>query len=131
MDYWKNKGIDTRGMFLKDGSGMARSNGITAEQLTKILVKITKENYYKEFYHSLPLAKKEGTMFDVGKEINDLHRLRAKTGSISRVYALTGYFRNKEKQMMAFTLIFNDFTTDYKDLKQKIETFLKVMVENS
>ncbi len=130
-DFWREQGIDVKGMVLKDGSGLARSNLITANQLTQILTKSFKKEYFNNFYLSLPLAGSDGTMANTGKNLNNIHRLRAKTGGMSRVFAMTGYFRNADRQMFAFTLIFNNYTCKADELKNKYEEFLKIMVENT
>lgn len=130
-DFWQSQGIDTEGMVLKDGSGLARSNLVTATQFTKILVITSKKKYFNEFYQSLPLSKKQGTMVNIGKNIDDKYELRAKTGGMSRVFALTGYFKNAQKETFAFTLIFNNYTCKDDYLKKKLDSFLKIMVENS
>lgn len=130
-DFWASQNINTKGMILKDGSGLARSNLITANQLTQILSKTFTKSYFSDFYQSLPLAGKEGTMVNVGKNLNKIYELRAKTGGMSRVFAMTGYFKNSDRQIHAFTLIFNNYTCSYTDLKNKFEEFIKVMAENT
>ncbi|TAG95341.1 MAG: hypothetical protein EAZ20_00325 [Bacteroidetes bacterium] len=67
----------------------------------------------------------------VNKNLNKIYELRAKTGGMSRVFAMTGYFKNSDRQIHAFTLIFNNYTCSYTDLKNKFEEFIKVMAENT
>ena len=49
--FWKDKGMDTGGLFLHDGSGLFRGNMLTTSQLVFILKYMkTQSKYYQSFY---------------------------------------------------------------------------------
>jgi D-alanyl-D-alanine carboxypeptidase/D-alanyl-D-alanine-endopeptidase (penicillin-binding protein 4) len=126
--YWRDKGLDTQGFYMQDGSGMALANGITARQLTQMLYELTKEKYFKSFYASLPVAGLHGTMKSVGMGTKMQNNLRAKSGGMTRVLAYTGYFRTESGELMSFTIAANQYTCKYAQIKKKLEDILLEMV---
>jgi serine-type D-Ala-D-Ala carboxypeptidase/endopeptidase (penicillin-binding protein 4) len=126
--YWRDRGIDTQGFYMQDGSGMALANGITARQLTEMLYKLSKEKIFPRFYASLPVAGLHGTMKSVGAGTKMQNNLRAKSGGMTRVLAYTGYFRTESGELMSFTLVANQYTCKYAQIKKKLEDILLEMV---
>jgi serine-type D-Ala-D-Ala carboxypeptidase/endopeptidase (penicillin-binding protein 4) len=93
LDFWKSKGMDTGGLFLYDGCGVSRYDGITSRQLADLLFYMTTSPSFATFYNSLPLAGVSGTLAKYMKGTKAEGNLRAKTGSISRVKSYAGYVR--------------------------------------
>jgi D-alanyl-D-alanine carboxypeptidase/D-alanyl-D-alanine-endopeptidase (penicillin-binding protein 4) len=129
QEFWQKKGLDMRGFYLTDGSGMALANGICPRQLSRILGLLTKEKYFNFFYSSMPVAGISGTMKEVGAGSKAQNNLRAKTGGMTRVIAYTGYFKTKSGELMAFTLVANQYTCKYKEIKKRMEAILIQMME--
>lgn len=129
QEYWKNRGVDISAWYMQDGSGLSQSNGITANHLSNIFNIISKERYFQDFYTSLPVAGISGTMTRVGKNSKAYNNLRAKTGGMTRVLAFVGYFKNSEDKLMSFSLIANQYTCSYKEIKEKLSKILVLMCE--
>lgn len=129
QEYWKNRGVDIKAWYMQDGSGLSQSNGITANHLTDIFKVIAKERYFQDFYTSLPIAGVSGTMARLGKNSKAYNNLRAKTGGMTRVFALVGYFKNSQGKLMSFSLIANQYTCTYAEIKQKLSKILTLMCE--
>lgn len=128
-EYWAAKKIDSKGMYLWDGSGLAFANAISAETLTRMLLEISKEKYFNDFYNSLPVSGVSGTMKTIGLGSKAHNNLRAKTGGMTRVAAFTGYFRTQQNELMAFTLIANNHTCDYKEIRHSLDKIIRLMAE--
>lgn len=124
-NFW-NKRIDARGMYVSDGSGMSRMNAISAFHLTSILRYMKKSKNYKSFYSSLPIAGKSGTMRKIGRKTYASGRLRAKSGTMTRVKSYAGYVRSKSGKNLAFAIIANNYNCYTSTMTKKLE---KLMVE--
>src|SRR5690606_32782488 len=61
-NFWKEKGLDTDGFYVSDGSGLSRFNGVSAQHLVGILQYMFESKNYKLFLSSLPVAGKSGTL---------------------------------------------------------------------
>lgn len=128
-DYWKAKGLASGGLYLEDGSGLAQANGITAYQLAQIQRLTAKQNYFNDYYQSLPVAGVSGTMRGIGKGTRAQNNLRAKTGGMTRVISFTGYFKNRAGQLRSFAVVANQYACKYSVIKAKLAKLMVAMVE--
>ncbi len=120
-DFWKNRGMDTGGLYMFDGCGISRYNAVTARQLLFILEYMKKSPYFQVFYNSLPLAGVTGTLKNSFKETPAEGNLRAKTGTMSRVKSLAGYLRTETNKTIGFAIIINNYNCTTEELKEKLE----------
>ncbi|MEO0226842.1 MAG: D-alanyl-D-alanine carboxypeptidase/D-alanyl-D-alanine-endopeptidase [candidate division WOR-3 bacterium] len=120
-------GADTSRIFLTDGSGLSRYNLIAPYDLVMVLKFMYHNPLFLIFYNSLATPGK-GTL---GSRFNGLKdTLRAKTGTINTVSALSGYLR-VDGIDYAFSMIFNNFTCSTKRISkiqdEIIQAFCKYM----
>jgi D-alanyl-D-alanine carboxypeptidase/D-alanyl-D-alanine-endopeptidase (penicillin-binding protein 4) len=130
-DFWSAAGIDTKGMFLHDGSGLSRYNAITTKQLVDILCYMKQSINFNSFYHSLPIAGETGTLKELFMRAPLKGNLKAKTGGMKRVLSYTGYCTTISGAEIAFSLIVNNYNGMSKDLKIEIERLLTALVNES
>jgi D-alanyl-D-alanine carboxypeptidase/D-alanyl-D-alanine-endopeptidase (penicillin-binding protein 4) len=123
--FWQTKGIDTEGMFMQDGSGLSPRNGISPMQLATMLRAVALDSlWFTPFYNSLP-EPKVGTMKGMFKDTPSVYgRLRAKSGTITRVKSYSGYVRTYDGKLLAFSAICNNFTCSQRDIRKKLEQFM-------
>lgn len=126
QQFWKSKGIDTEGMFLYDGCGVSRYDGITARQLADMLLYMTTSPSFTTFYNSLPLSGVSGTLAKYMKGTKAEGNIRAKTGSISRVKSYAGYVRTISGRRLIFSILVNNFTCTGPEMVGKLE---KIMID--
>jgi serine-type D-Ala-D-Ala carboxypeptidase/endopeptidase (penicillin-binding protein 4) len=129
-EYWEKRGLNTKGFFQQDGSGLASTNAMTASQMTSLLAKMSKSKNFPYFFGSMPISAKDGTMQHIGKNTKMANNLRAKTGAITRVQSFAGYFRNNKKELYAFSLCVHQYTNNYTEMQKKLENLMKIMVES-
>lgn len=123
-------GIDTKGLNLSDGCGLARSNTVTASQLTDLLIAMAQDKKnYTAFYNSLPVAGKTGTMSGMCKGSVAENNVRAKSGSINRVRSYAGYATTKKGEQVCFALLFNNFDCTSAEMRNKIEKIIIAIAE--
>ena len=124
--YWRERGMDLHGMFYLDASGLSPRDGITPEQLCFVLRNVAQDKqWYNAFYNSLPQAGKNGTLKTfLNKTATLQNRVRAKSGTISRVKSYSGYLTTDTGRLLVFSVLANNFTCSQSEMKKKIENFL-------
>ncbi|MCB0401422.1 MAG: D-alanyl-D-alanine carboxypeptidase/D-alanyl-D-alanine-endopeptidase [Flavobacteriales bacterium] len=125
-EFWKGRGLDTDGFYVYDGSGLSRFNAVTPRQLVGILALLYESKNYKIFLSTLPVAGKSGTLRNVGKGTAASGKVRAKSGTMTRVKSYAGYVTTKNKRNIAFALIVNNHNCSAYEMKKKME---KIMVK--
>ncbi|MGA1840341.1 MAG: D-alanyl-D-alanine carboxypeptidase/D-alanyl-D-alanine-endopeptidase [bacterium] len=104
----KEKGINTDGLKLSDGSGLSPLNRIPARLICDLLFFMANnEQFGPEYVSSLAITGVDGTLKDRPLE-GDLHGIvRAKTGHINGVSALSGYIWTKSGEPLIFSILMN------------------------
>ncbi|MBL7967318.1 MAG: D-alanyl-D-alanine carboxypeptidase/D-alanyl-D-alanine-endopeptidase [Prolixibacteraceae bacterium] len=127
--FWKEKGMDTNGFFMNDGSGLSRFNAFTARHLVFILNYMKNQSpYAADFYQSLPAAG-QGTLVAFNKEQLPGETVKAKSGSMTRVRCYAGYLKTTSGKELTFTVMLNNFSCSQSEATRKIQELL-VMLRN-
>ena len=101
-------GINSHQFIIADGSGLSRQNKVTPTVLTSLLYRLRRE---KIFTRSLSIAGVDGTLRRRFRNSRCKGRIIAKTGSLNRVSALSGYVMDKKgNPSIAFSIIVNGST---------------------
>lgn len=123
--YWQPLGADSLELFLYDGSGLARNNKVSARYLAQVLAATARDPQVgKTFVQSLPLAGREGSVATFMRNSSLPGELRLKSGSMSDVHAYAGYYTTPAGNRYAIALMFNNYTCNRSQLKQKIAAWL-------
>jgi D-alanyl-D-alanine carboxypeptidase len=128
MEYWEERGVDIKGLYICDGSGRSHDNIASPRQLAQVLFKMTTSSVFPVFYNSLPLAGISGTMHKWLVGSCGEGRIRAKTGSLGGVRSYAGYVRTLSGKKLIFTLIINNYGCRTKLLKERVEELMIGMV---
>jgi D-alanyl-D-alanine carboxypeptidase/D-alanyl-D-alanine-endopeptidase (penicillin-binding protein 4) len=126
--YWSTK-INTDGLFLKDGSGLSRSNGISARHFCELLAYMNQSKQAMNFYNSLPISSKSGTLVSLCKSEPCQGRIVAKSGTMSRIKSYSGYVNSKTGKKIAFSITLNNYSCSSAVATQKIEKILSALAE--
>jgi D-alanyl-D-alanine carboxypeptidase/D-alanyl-D-alanine-endopeptidase (penicillin-binding protein 4) len=95
---------------LADGSGLSRHNLVTASTLVRILQVLARNPAHAEaFTATLPVAGKDGTIAGRLKATRGEGNVRAKTGTLMRVRALSGYLTTAGGERLVFSVLVNHF----------------------
>lgn len=100
-------GKDPHNYRIVDGSGVSHYNLISTELLNAVLkyFYLYKPELFKTLSQSFPLAGVDGTLKRRMKNTLAENNLRAKTGTISGVSALSGYVTTKSNHQLSFSLM--------------------------
>lgn len=131
MQFLRESGIETGGVFMEDGSGLSPVNSITAESMVSLLIHMrNKGKYFSEFCSSIPEAGKEGTLKNYFTDPVFGSRMKAKSGSMARVRSYAGYFTTQSGREMAFCIIVNNFTGPSRPVILSIEELLMKIIRD-
>lgn len=103
----RGMGIDTRGLEIRDGSGLSHSNRATAAQIVGVLQAMARHRSAEIWYESLAVGGEEGSMRRRFSNSPLEGRLRGKTGSIAGVSALAGYIHRDDGNVVVFAVLAN------------------------
>lgn len=96
--------LPTTGMVLKDGSGLDRGDRVSCRTLQSVLEDQGAEG---DLAASLSTAGEVGTLFDRYVDSPAKGRVRAKTGTLNDVSALSGWVRTTKGADVSFSILFN------------------------
>ncbi|CAF1104644.1 unnamed protein product [Didymodactylos carnosus] len=97
-----------------DGSGLSRDNRITTFAIARVLFSIQKEDWFNEFYNSLPI-------------INNIHM---KSSTLNNVISYAGYIQKQQNDGCAeihnyvFSFILNNYNSASAVMKSKVWALL-------
>ncbi len=133
-EFWKQKGMNTRGMALTDGSGLSQYNAVTPRQMVYLLNYMKNQSpYFNVFYHSLPLAgaadSTAGTLEGMFLHTPAENNLRAKSGTIDRVKAYSGYVTSRSGREIIFSMMVNNFSCKSREARAKLEKLMVALAE--
>lgn len=125
-EYWKTNGVDLTYSRILDGSGLARGNALSPEQLGKVLQQMASGPYSREFVDLFPRAGLDGTL----KTFMSSHRRRnefmLKTGSMSGVQCYAGYHVDpgSGKPTHVIVIMINNLFGPRQAVRKTVENFL-------
>ena len=122
MDYCGKLGVNTQNIRIVDGSGVSKNNLVTTDFMTSFLIsQYQNDAEYKEMFASAG----EGTLKNRMLYFGD--NLKAKTGTLSNVSAITGYLKTAKGNLVAFDIIINDPNSKTPDKKMLEEYILRAI----
>ncbi|MDX2115001.1 MAG: D-alanyl-D-alanine carboxypeptidase/D-alanyl-D-alanine-endopeptidase [Planctomycetota bacterium] len=104
-------GLDAGQAFtVADGSGMSRNNRVTPRALARWLREMADDTKLADaFIQSLPEAGEEGTLRRRFRGAGPKHEVRAKTGYLAGVSAISGYITDpRTNRRLIFSIVTND-----------------------
>lgn len=113
-DLWKKEGMDLTGFVMEDGSGLSPRNAITARQLALMMKAARGHETGEVFLQSLPTVGRTGTVKYLGRGSAIQGKVRAKSGSLTRVQTYAGYLAGKSGKKYAFAILTNNAVSNPK-----------------
>ena len=102
-------GIDKGEATLNDGSGLSRQDLVTPAATVKLLAWIARQPFANVRRDALPVAGIDGTLRNRMRGSAAADNVRAKTGTLSHVYTLSGFVTDAAGQRLAFSLMLNRY----------------------
>ena len=103
----ERKGLPVARLVLENGSGLSRSERVTARGLASLLQAAWQSPFAAEFISSMPLAALDGTMRKRLQDTAVAGKAHIKTGTLNNVRAIAGYSRDVNGGSWAVVAILN------------------------
>lgn len=101
------KGLSVTRLVLENGSGLSRTERVTARGLASLLQSAWQSPFAAEFISSMPLAAMDGTMRKRLQDTAVAGKAHIKTGTLNNVRAIAGYSRDVNGSSWAVVAILN------------------------
>jgi serine-type D-Ala-D-Ala carboxypeptidase/endopeptidase (penicillin-binding protein 4) len=108
--FLQKAGVETQPLSLRDGSGLSRLDLITPRSTTRLLEFMSTHPYFAVYRDSLPVGGLDGTLERRLRGTPAEQKVRAKTGSLTYVNALSGYLTTRRGQTVIFSMMGNNYT---------------------
>ena len=106
--FLEEAGVETDGLAIRDGSGLSRKNLIAPETLGQMLAYVYRSPMRDAFVATLPQGGQDETTLRY--RLGGLP-VRAKTGALDHVRALSGYAAGPDGVPYVFVAFANNFTS--------------------
>ena len=128
-EFLKGLGVRAETADMFDGSGLSRSDLVTARAVVDLLAAMARHPHAKAFRDSLPIAGVDGTLRRrmVGSKAQG--RVFAKTGSLRHVNALGGYVDSISGRRLVFSIIVNHHTRPSKEALDAMDEICALLAE--
>jgi len=109
----REMGLDTIALQMFDGSGLSVLNRVSARAITHLLAYMARSPMWPSYWETLPEAGDPRGLRRM-HQTPAVGNLRAKTGTINYVSALSGYVRAANGEWIAFAIISNDVPSTWR-----------------
>lgn len=117
-------GVDSSGATLRDGSGLSRHNYLTPETIVRVLETMRGRDDFDAYFQSLPVGGVDGTIRERLRGTPAFANVRAKTGTLDKARALSGYVTAADGRILLFSLIANNHTVPNREVERVQDAIL-------
>jgi D-alanyl-D-alanine carboxypeptidase/D-alanyl-D-alanine-endopeptidase (penicillin-binding protein 4) len=114
----------------EDGSGLARTNLIATRAIARLLMAMTQGRGADEFFQSLPVSGADGTLRNRMSDQNLGGRVRAKTGTLRDVCALSGYLDRPDGRRLVFSFVANHYSVSTASIRAAQERLCALIAQS-
>jgi len=122
-------GVNRGSYNFADGSGLSRLDLVSPAAVVRLLAHMWRSPAREAWVSLLPVAGRDGTLHARFTGTVAEGRIFAKTGSLSHVSALSGYARRANGQMLAFSIMVNNYNCPVADVRAAIDRVCALMLE--
>ncbi|MEB3831349.1 D-alanyl-D-alanine carboxypeptidase/D-alanyl-D-alanine endopeptidase [Phormidium sp. CCY1219] len=122
-------GVDSDSYELVDGSGLSRQNLVSPEALVQTLRAFAYSPNSEIYRNSLPVGGVSGTLRWRFRDTPGEGKVRAKTGTLTGVSALSGYVPNSEYDTLIFSIMVNQSDRRARQLRQAIDEIVLLLTQ--
>jgi D-alanyl-D-alanine carboxypeptidase/D-alanyl-D-alanine-endopeptidase (penicillin-binding protein 4) len=111
-----------------DGSGLSRDNLVSPLAITQLLAHMNQAPHHEEWLNLLPIGGEDGTLGSRFAGHPEAHAIRAKTGTLDHVKAMSGYAETAAYGRVAFSLLVNNFEEPGPGVTKAIDELVLVLL---
>jgi serine-type D-Ala-D-Ala carboxypeptidase/endopeptidase (penicillin-binding protein 4) len=124
-------GISSDQYVFYDGSGLSRQNLVTPHAIIQLLRYCATQPWGGAYKATFPIAGVDGSLTDRLTAPRLQNRITAKTGSLGGVKALSGYTTTDAGQVVAFSILSNNFNLPAKRVTDAIDELVQTIAEDT
>ena len=117
-------GVDSSLASLRDGSGLSRHNFIAPEAIVRVLAVMQQRADFDVFYQALSVGGVDGTLATRLRGTPAMANVHAKTGTLDKVRALSGYVTSADGRLLIFSMFANNQTVPTREVDRVQEAIL-------
>ena len=123
-EFWRLRGVSTKGALIKDGCGLAPQDAISAETLVQLLQYMNHSKYRNIWLQSLPVSGGEGTLSSLCRGTVLEGRIHAKSGTIAGTKNFAGYIDLPDGRQWVFAILVNSAQGKARKVQTIIQQYL-------
>ena len=120
-EFWKHRDASMQGVRIVDGSGLSRSNRVTARFMGDVLGRMARNPYYASFF---PLAGAEGTLKKFLADTELAEWVAMKTGSMKGIQCYAGYKLDEDYAPTHVVVVIMNEMSDRAAARAQVEKLL-------
>lgn len=128
-EFLQQAGLEMGAVHIVDGSGLSRINGVSPENLVRLLEFMYRSPHAEAFRRSLPVYGVDGTLRNRLRDTPVQGNGYAKTGSLNRVSSLSGYVHTKSGRWLAFSIMMNAYNAPASDARALQDKIIQLLWE--
>ncbi len=112
---------------IRDGSGLSRHDYLTPRAIVTVLDAMRRAPTFALYRDALPVAGVDGTLRTRMQQFAQ-GRVHAKTGTIDKARALSGYVTSADGELLLFSIIANNYTVPTREVDRAAELIVEQLV---
>jgi D-alanyl-D-alanine carboxypeptidase/D-alanyl-D-alanine-endopeptidase (penicillin-binding protein 4) len=122
-------GLNKREFEFVDASGLSRKDLVSPAGTVQLLTHMWKSPHRDDYLSTLPVAGEDGTLDWRFSRTTARGRIRAKTGTLGHVTALSGYATTEDGRNLAFSIYVNNFSVAGSYIRSLVDRMVVAMIE--
>lgn len=123
-------GVPLGDVLVDDGSGLSRENLVTPRSVVALLEYVRQQPWGDAFLTTLPVAGLDGTLEHRMNGTPAESRIQAKTGSVARVQAISGFATTLQGEHLIFSMFDNHNGGPGRDAERILDAIAVAMVQD-
>jgi D-alanyl-D-alanine carboxypeptidase/D-alanyl-D-alanine-endopeptidase (penicillin-binding protein 4) len=116
----------------EDGSGLSRNDQVSPRAVTRLLSHMAASKNGAAWLSLLPVGGEDGTLANrlcCASDASAAKQVRAKTGTLTRAVALSGYADSRTRGRLAFSILVNNFAAPQAEVRAWVDKIALALVE--
>jgi serine-type D-Ala-D-Ala carboxypeptidase/endopeptidase (penicillin-binding protein 4) len=120
---------DKQELRVDDGSGLSRNDLVTPKLITRLLASMYSSSHRDEWIATLPVGGSDGTLARRLCCTPQARLIHAKTGTLARSIALSGYVESRTHGWLAFSILVNNFAGTGSEVQSWVDKIALILTE--
>ncbi|MFH1964310.1 MAG: D-alanyl-D-alanine carboxypeptidase/D-alanyl-D-alanine-endopeptidase [Acidobacteriota bacterium] len=121
-------GVPSDAYEIGDGSGLSRGNLLSPDTIVRVLQYMYRHSNGQQFMEMLPKSGVKGTIKGRMTGTRASEKVFAKTGTLSWVRALSGYLETEKGEILAFSMLVNNYNQPRQSAEYLQDQALEILV---